>query len=84
MIAPIRPAVERLVAPIRADVQRRLLVTTAEAAELLSCSEKTVTRLVARKEIPAVKLGPRAVRVSVDSIREFIARQQNTFSKAEG
>ena len=46
-------------------VQRRELLTVHETVAFLAVSEKTVRRLIARGELPAVQLGARALR-SID------------------
>ena len=50
----------------------RALVTLRDAAIYLSCSRRHVERLLARGELPRVKLG-RAVRVAVADLDEYIA-----------
>jgi excisionase family DNA binding protein len=54
----------------------KLLVTTREAAKLLSVCERTVSRLIARGELPAVRIGPRGIRVSVESLRKWIKKKE--------
>ena len=52
----------------------KLLVTSREAAAMLSISERTLWTLTDRGAIPRVTLG-RSVRYSVDALRAFIARK---------
>jgi excisionase family DNA binding protein len=49
----------------------RRLVTLSDAAIYLSCSRRHIERLLARGEIPRVKLG-RAVRVAVSDLDQYI------------
>jgi excisionase family DNA binding protein len=50
----------------------RALVTLSNAAIYLSCSRRHVERLLARGELPRVRLG-RAVRVSLMDLDRYIA-----------
>jgi excisionase family DNA binding protein len=63
MIAPVEPAV------------RKLALTLSETAESLSVCERTVTRLIARGELRAVRIGPRGLRVAVSDIEAWMAKQ---------
>jgi excisionase family DNA binding protein len=63
-----------MIAPVQSTVPK-LLFTFPEAGEALACSEKTVSRMVSRGELRAVRIG-RAVRISVDELRDFIALRQ--------
>lgn len=49
---------------------------TATAAELLACSTRTVTNLITRGHLPAVRLGPgrTAYRIPTEALLAFIAR----------
>lgn len=47
----------------------RQMVTLAAAAAALSCSEKTVRRMIARGEVYAERLGPRMIRVDLASVQ---------------
>ncbi|WP_306516204.1 AlpA family transcriptional regulator [Corynebacterium sp.] len=49
-------------------------ITRAEAAKKCSVSTKTIDRLVARGELKAVFFTPRATRISVASLDDYIAR----------
>jgi excisionase family DNA binding protein len=49
----------------------RALVTIKDTAAYLSCSRRHVERLLARGELPRVKLG-RAVRVAVSDLDQYI------------
>ena len=53
-----------------------LLLTINEAAKLLSVSRSTVYRLIWRNELPAVKIGAKAVRIPRPAV-EAIARTPN-------
>jgi excisionase family DNA binding protein len=46
-----------------------------QAAELLSTSEKTVSRLCDRKELTRIRIGPRGVRISVAELEAWVAKQ---------
>jgi predicted DNA-binding transcriptional regulator AlpA len=54
-----------------------LLVTSRQAARLLSISEKTLWSLSSpRGPIPTVRVGVRSVRYSVASLRDWVSGQQ--------
>ncbi len=55
-----------------APVHSSPLLSVAQAAERLSVSEKTVRRLIARGELPAVQLGGQRGPIRLDE-RELIA-----------
>lgn len=48
------------------------LLTTNEAADVLRCCTKTITNLIARGQLKAVRLG-KAVRVERAELERFIA-----------
>lgn len=50
-----------------------LTVTYEEAGRMLSCSERTVRRLVASGTLPVVEIGPRTRRLSVADIRKHLS-----------
>ncbi len=52
------------------------LLDTATVAELLSCTSRTVTNLIQRGHLPAVRLGPgrSAYRVSAAALLDFVTR----------
>jgi excisionase family DNA binding protein len=52
------------------------LLDTATVAELLACSPRTVTNLITRGALPAVRLGPgrSAYRVPATALLEFVSR----------
>jgi excisionase family DNA binding protein len=54
----------------------RALVTLQGAAIYMSCSRRHVERLLARGELPRVRLG-RAVRVSVLDLDRYIAMRRS-------
>jgi excisionase family DNA binding protein len=54
---------------------KKLLVKVKEAAEMTSLSTRTLWTLTNRGELPAVRIG-RAVRYSVDDLRDWIARRR--------
>jgi excisionase family DNA binding protein len=47
-------------------------LTVAEAAERLSCSERTVRRLIALQAIPCIRLGYRTLRISRQELEDYI------------
>lgn len=51
------------------------LWTLAEAAQHCGVSPRTVQRWIAQGELPAVQFGKRAVRVSSEAVRVFIAQK---------
>jgi len=53
----------------------KLLLTATEAARVLSVSPRTVWSMTASGELPVVRVR-RAVRYSVDALREWIASNQ--------
>lgn len=44
-------------------------LTVAQAAEIFGTSERTVRRLIASGSLPAYRIGPRAVRLLADDVR---------------
>jgi excisionase family DNA binding protein len=54
----------------------KLLLTLPEAAESLSVCERTVSRLISRRELTAIKIGNRGIRIAVKELEAWIARQQ--------
>lgn len=57
------------------DLETRWYVTPTEAARLLSLGRSTVYELVASEAIASIHVG-RAVRVSVDGLREWARAQK--------
>lgn len=52
----------------------RLLLRPEEAAESIGISRAKAYELIARREIPSVKVGS-SLRVPVDSLKQWIAQQ---------
>ncbi|MFV0464153.1 MAG: helix-turn-helix domain-containing protein [Nostocoides sp.] len=50
----------------------RKLVSISGAAEALAVSPRTVRRFIAAGQLNAVRLGPKTLRIKVDSIERFI------------
>lgn len=50
------------------------LLTSAEAAQLLRVSERTVKRLLERGDLPFVRVGDRRRFIEASEVRAFIAR----------
>ena len=57
--------------------QLRLLLSAREAAKALFVCEKTLWTLTKKGEIPVVRIG-RAVRYSVDDLREWIQKHKTS------
>ena len=55
----------------------RLLVTSSQAAKLLSISERTLFSLAVSGEIPRIRIG-RAVRYSPDDLQRWIDERKET------
>lgn len=55
----------------------RRLVTLSDAAIYLSCSRRHVERLLARGELPRVRLSGRAVRIVVDDLDRYIETRRS-------
>jgi excisionase family DNA binding protein len=54
----------------------KFALTLEETAQSLSVCQRTVTRLIARGELTALKIGNRGLRIPTDEIRAWIARQK--------
>lgn len=54
----------------------RLLLKPREAAEALAISPRTLWGMTASGEIPAIRIGCRGVRYSVEDLRTFIAERR--------
>jgi excisionase family DNA binding protein len=50
------------------------LISQQAAAERLSVSVQTISRLIRRKELDAIRVG-RNVRVTVESVEQFLSRK---------
>jgi len=48
-------------------------ISVQAVAEILSCTEHHVYFLIREGSLKAIKIGPRAIRVSCNSLQEFIA-----------
>ena len=48
-----------------------LLVSVTEAARLINVDPRTIYRMIAAKRLKTVRLGPKSMRVSVDSIHRL-------------
>lgn len=58
------------------------LLTVPEVADLLGCSPKSVERMMARGDLPKVKLSPRMVRVRSEDVQRLIEGHLETSSAA--
>lgn len=52
------------------------LITKAQAAELLTISESSLQRLIARGALPAYKVGPRIVRLDRADVEAYVRTRQ--------
>lgn len=59
---------------IPTDAPEPLLISTADAARLVSLSRSNVYKLVKTGQIPSIRIGG-LIRVPVAKLREYIARQ---------
>lgn len=55
----------------------RLLLTLREAAEQLAVSDRVLWQLAKNRVIPSVRVGPRGLRFSRDSLQKWIVEQEN-------
>lgn len=53
---------------------RHPLMTVAQVAEALQCSERHVYNIIKAGELPARRLGRKMIRVEPDDLEDFIAR----------
>ena len=72
---PIRPRSNEAAAARRPDER---LLTMAETAELLNCSERSVRRAIKNQELASVRIGARGVRVAPSAIREYVHARTRT------
>ena len=61
-------------------LERRLLISTEDAANLLDLSYYTASRMISQGEIPSVKIGT-IIRVPMEGLKEWI--RANTTMKKE-
>lgn len=54
------------------SLHEKLAYTTRESAVLLSCSEKTIRRLVQEKRLHGIRIGARRILIPRDSIFKFL------------
>ena len=59
-------------APIPVEPIPRVALSVAEAAKSLGISDRTVTTLISKGEIPVVSVGKRRL-IPVDALREWVA-----------
>lgn len=64
-------------------MEKRLLVTVAEAAVILGCSRGHIYTRVMRGDIPSLTIG-RARRIPVSALEEWIARQVEEEQSVQG
>ncbi len=63
-----------MIAPVE-SITSKLLLSIPEAAESCSVCDRTITRLIARGELHAIRIGSRGVRVAVAELQSWIAKQ---------
>ena len=63
-----------MIAPIESTLPK-LLFSIPEAAESCSVCERTISRLISRGELHAIKIGNRGVRVAVAELQRWIDKQ---------
>ena len=56
----------------------RKYLTLAEAAEMYGVSERTLRRRISEGRLPAYRIGPRAIRVSVADVENLARRIPTT------
>ena len=59
----------------------RLLLTVREAAKALSVCEKTLWTMTNEGQIPAIPVGKRGVRYSLDDLKAWISQQSQERSR---
>lgn len=59
-------------APIPIEPIPRVTLSVTEAAKSLGLSDRTITSLIAKGEIPVVRIGKRRL-IPVDGLREWVA-----------
>ena len=59
-------------APIPVEPVPRVALSIAEAAKALGLSDRTITSMVTKGEIPVVRIGKRRL-IPVDGLREWVA-----------
>ena len=62
---------------VRESLPQRLLLRVPEAAEVLGLSRAFVYELIAKNELPTVRIG-RAVRLSYLSLQQWVAERENS------
>ena len=64
-------------APIPVEPVPRVTLSVAEAAKALSLSDRTITSMIAKGEIPVVRIGKRRL-IPVEGLRKWIASRTAT------
>ena len=59
-------------APIPIEPVPRVALSVAEAAKALSLSDRTITSMITKGEIPVIRIGKRRL-IPVDGLREWVA-----------
>lgn len=71
--SPGSPVAAQRQANARTPLNQKILVTKAEAAELLGISESVIGKLIARGELPVVRAETRLVRIRVVDLHRWAA-----------
>ena len=58
--------------PIPVEPVPRVALSVAEAAKALSLSDRTITSMITKGEIPVIRIGKRRL-IPVDGLREWVA-----------
>ncbi len=66
---------------LRHETVPRLLLTKADAAKALNCSQRMIYNLIRCGDLPALRLG-RLVRIELSALKEFVKRRRQ--GSAEG
>ena len=67
----------------KGKAKQKLLYTIGETAEVLSCSEKTVSRLIHNGALPTIRLGTR-IRIPCVGIQEWLDKNTRYNSMCVG
>ena len=60
----------------------KLLLKPSEVAQILGIGRSLIYELIARKEIPSIRLG-RCIRIPSESLQRWLKAQENQLSEAQ-
>ena len=69
---PVRGTAPHSAAQRPTPTQVEPLRTISEVAQMLNVHPRTVSRAIARGELPSVRLSSRIVRISIAAVREYV------------